>query len=349
MINRALLLTLILFSCGLFLNFYSDKTSKIQTIEQELSSSGVEQVLLELGAIKKESHYLEKVDLAQAELGKQLVFSGRAIRNGKKSKLISTYFMCTDCHNMVAETPKLSDISSASRLVYSKANNLPFMPGSPFYGIYNRNSFYNDDYVKKYGSLVDDARHDLRRSIQVCAKYCSSGRYLVDWEQEAILHYYKSNELKIKDLQLDASILSELSASKSMSSDEKLALGKKIQGTFPAKYAATFLETMDRNLRKYGAGGNVENGKTIYEESCLFCHADSRVTYLNIDKTQLTAKFFWKNIKNYTDQNLYQILRHGTYAKSGRRQYMPMYTEEKMSDEQINDLVAYVKQLAKVK
>jgi mono/diheme cytochrome c family protein len=56
---------------------------------------------------------------------------------------------------------------------------------------------------------------------------------------------------------------------------------------------------------------------------------------------------FWRNIKKYSDKSLYQIVRHGTYSKTGRKQYMPLYTEEKMSDEQLNDLVAYIKQLAK--
>jgi mono/diheme cytochrome c family protein len=43
---------------------------------------------------------------------------------------------------------------------------------------------------------------------------------------------------------------------------------------------------------------------------------------------------------------LYQIVRYGTYAKTGRKQYMPLYTKEKMSDEQLNDLVAYIKKTA---
>jgi mono/diheme cytochrome c family protein len=100
------------------------------------------------------------------------------------------------------------------------------------------------------------------------------------------------------------------------------------------------------NLRKFGEGGNVENGKLIYNKSCLHCHANRRVTYLNLDNDRLSAKMFVKNLKNYKDKSLYQIIRYGTYAKAGRKQYMPLYTEEKMSDDQINDLVAYIKQLA---
>jgi mono/diheme cytochrome c family protein len=337
-----------IFSWFLF-NSNSPKQTKLKTFTDAMNNVSAETLLIELGAITKPSHYLEKVDLEQAELGRQLIFLGYATRNGKKSKLISPYFKCTDCHNINAETSELADITPESRLAFARNNNLAFLPGSPFYGIYNRNSFYNDDYVKKYGSLVDAARHDLRRSIQVCAKYCSSGRYIEDWEQEAILHYYKSKELKVSDLKLDDETKSKLANIKSLFENDKKVLGDKISALIPQKYAATFLPTMDRNLRKYGKDGDIENGKAIYEKSCMYCHLNSRVTYLNIEANQITGKYFWRNITKYTDQSLYKIIRYGTYAKVGRKQYMPMYTKEKMSDEQLNDLVAYVKQLAKVR
>ena len=85
----------------------------------------------------------------------------------------------------------------------------------------------------------------------------------------------------------------------------------------------------------------------IYEKSCLYCHAQKRVTNLGLDKGVLSGRMFWRNIEKYSDKSIYQIIRYGTYAKVGRRQYMPRYTKEKMSDEQINDLVAYIKQIAK--
>ena len=112
-------------------------------------------------------------------------------------------------------------------------------------------------------------------------------------------------------------------------------------------YGATFLPTMPTDKRKYGEGGNPETGKKIYNKSCLHCHSSGRVTNLKLDHSSLTGGMFWRNIKKYSDKSLYQIVRHGTYSMTGRKQYMPLYTEEKMSDEQLNDLVAYIKQLAK--
>ncbi len=318
-------------------------SGKIDQIDPNAYS--VEQVLNQLGDTPL-NHSISQVDLAKAKMGEELIFNGYTMRDGKKSKRISTYFVCTDCHNTTKEFSDISSQSTDDRLKYAQENGLPFLPGSTLWGIYNRTSFYNDDYVKKYGDLVDDARHSLPNSVQLCSKYCSSGRYIEDWELDAIMHYFKKNELKIGDLDLSDKDLNAI-VKGGLSSAEKSELIKSIKGSYRQSYSATFMETMDRSERKYGKGGNVENGKYIYENACMYCHENKRVTYLHLDNGKLSGRFLWKNRKNWSDQSVYQIVRHGTYSKIGRQQYMPHYTKEKMSDEQLNDLVAYIKQIAK--
>ncbi|MCH2225117.1 MAG: cytochrome c [Crocinitomicaceae bacterium] len=311
----------------------------------DVSERPLEEILKELGG-KPLIHEMEAFDNKKAKIGEDLIFNGRTTKDGKKSKLISTYFVCTDCHNTTREFTNLEDQSSANRLAYAEKAGIPYLPGSTLWGIYNRRSFYNGDYVKKYGDLVTDARDSLENSIQVCSKYCSSGRYLDDWELEAIMHYFKKGEIKVKDLTLDEDTKNQLYAIRKMKGDDRLALRRKIEGSYSQRYDATFLETTDRNKRQYGANGNVKNGALIYKKACMFCHENKRVTYLHLDEGKLSGKMFWSKIKGYSDLSLYQIIRHGTYAKSGRKQYMPLFTEEKLSDEQLNDLVAYIKQIA---
>lgn len=316
---------------------------KLDRIDPDLYS--VEMALAQLGEAPL-IHSIKNLDLEKAKIGEDLVFRGYTLRDGKKSKRISTYFVCTDCHNTTREFSDAGSEAAADRLKYAKENGLPFLPGSTFWGIYNRTSFYNGDYVRKYGDMVDGARDSLENAVQLCAKYCSSGRYMEDWELEAIMHYYKKNELHLRDLDLpakDKAALFELN----LDDRQKESLRQAIKGAYRQSYSATFLETMDKNIRPYGKGGNVENGKVIYEKACMFCHENKRVTYLHLDDGKLSGLFLWRNRKNYTDQSIYQIVRHGTYSKTGRQQYMPLYTEEKMSDEQLNDLVAYIKQIAK--
>ena len=160
------------------------------------------------------------------------------------------------------------------------------------------------------------------------------------------MHYFKKNELHLSDLKILESDKNAL-LSGTLNATQKEELIKTIKGAYRQSFSATFMETMNRDDRQYGKGGNVENGKYIYDKSCLFCHENKRVTYLHLDDGKLSGLFLWRNRKNYTDQSIYQIVRHGTYSKVGRKQYMPHFTKEKMSDEQLNDLIAYIKQIAK--
>ncbi|MCJ8288318.1 MAG: cytochrome c [Crocinitomicaceae bacterium] len=309
------------------------------------NSYSVEEVLNQLGN-ERLIHSITQVDLAKAKIGEDLIFNGFTLRDGKKSKRISTYFVCTDCHNTTREFDDASSELAEDRLHYAKENGLPFLPGSTLWGIYNRTSFYNDDYVEKYGDLVINARDSLANAVQLCSKYCSSGRYIDDWEMEAIMHYFKKNELHLSDLDIPDKDKNALMDGR-LSQTQKENLSKAITNSYRQAYSATFMETMDRAERPYGDGGNAENGKLIYKKACMFCHENKRVTYLHLDDGKLSGLFLWRNRKKYTDQSIYQIVRHGTYSKVGRKQYMPHFTKEKMSDDQLNDLVAYIKQIAK--
>ena len=343
--NRFLLILFV--SCTAVLLFLSTtKSAKVERLSNnQVSNLTLENILTELGA-SKYSHSMEVYDESKAKMGKELIINGVTRKDGSKSKRISSFFVCTDCHNLGREFESLESENTSERLIFSKDNSLPYLPGSTFYGIYNRTSFYNDDYIKKYGDLVTNARDTLENAIQICAKYCSSGRYLKYWELEAIMHYYKKNELQVKDLKLNHESLNAIQNISNLNTKDKESLKNELMNSHRTAYSATFLSTMDVNSRKFGEGGSVENGKLIYSKSCLHCHANKRVTYLNLDHDHLSGKMFVKNLKNYKDKSLYQIIRYGTYSKVGRKQYMPLYTKEKMSDNQINDLVAYINQLA---
>jgi mono/diheme cytochrome c family protein len=312
----------------------------------DVSQTSLEDLLTRLGEPEM-IHSIKNVDLEKAKIGEDLIFLGRTEIDGKKTRRISSHFVCTDCHNTTREFEQLGGESTEDRLKYAESHGLPFLPGSTLWGIYNRTSFYNDDYIQKYGDLVTDAKDSLANAVQLCSKYCSSGRYIEEWELEAIMHYFKKGELLVKDLQLSTDQLNKALNYQDLSDSERKALVADIKQKYRQKYSATFMETMDRETRKYGEGGDAANGKLIYNKACMYCHENKRVTYLHLDEGKLSGRLFWRNLRNYSDRSLYQIIRHGTYSKAGRKQYMPLYTEEKMSDTQLNDLVAYIKQIAK--
>jgi hypothetical protein len=193
---KKLLLSVTLIATIGLVTSLSLRSNEAQIDQIDPNAYSLEQVLNMLGDDPL-IHSIDKVDLEKAKIGQDLIFKGYTIRDGKKSKRISTYFVCTDCHNTTREFDDVASEDPADRLRYAKENGLPFLPGSTLWGIYNREKFYNDDYVKKYGDLVSDARDSLANAIQLCSKYCASGRYIDDWELEAIMHYFKKGELHL--------------------------------------------------------------------------------------------------------------------------------------------------------
>ncbi|MFT5858439.1 MAG: mono/diheme cytochrome c family protein [Flavobacteriaceae bacterium] len=345
--NRLLLLSFVsILVIGFVTSFSGNDPTSI--VKVEFAKVSVEDALYRLGDPRM-NHAIATLDVEKAKIGQDLIYFGRTDRKGKKSRRISSYFVCTDCHNMTSEYSDLTSQSPSERLNFAEKNGLDFLPGSTLWGIYDRTSFYNKDYEKKYGELVDEARDSLQNAVQLCAKYCSSGRYLEDWELEAMMHFFKKDQIMLDDLALSEDDRVRISNYQNLDQGERDDLISAIKAQYVQGYDATFLETMDRDKRKYGEGGDAEKGKIIYNKACLFCHENKRVTYLHLDTGVLSGKMFWQNIKTYNDRSLYQIIRHGTYSKAGRKQYMPLYTEEKMSDEQLNDLVAYIKLIARKK
>lgn len=280
----------------------------------------------------------------QIQQGQDLIFKGRTVgADGKKSKYISRFYTCTSCHSPVQEDPSVASFDPQARLDYAEKNGLKFLQGSTLYGIANRESWYNDDYEKKYGDLVKPARHSLAEATQLCAKVCSSGRYLEDWELEAILAYFWNNQLKISDLNMTSKELEAVENESNKKSRVDL-----IKSKYAVKSPATFGYSPNRqDLGFDGIKGDAVNGKKVYELSCMSCHQDGGVSGIAFTNSKLDFQKFKRNIGKKTEYNLYDIVRKGTYAGQGKPRYMPLYPKERMSDQQLEDLRAYIVQEAK--
>ena len=190
--------------------------------------------------------------------------------------------------------------------------------------------------------MVKPARNSLAESTQLCAKVCSSGRYLEDWELEAILAYFWNNQLKIEDLELSEKEFGIIKNQKN--NKESVAL---LKTKYALKSPATFGKTPNRqDLGFEGIKGNPENGKKVYELSCMACHQDGGVSGIAFTNSKVDFQKFKRSIGKKMDYNLYDIVRKGTYAGQGKPRYMPLYPKERMSDQQLEDLRAYIEQEA---
>ncbi|MEO9534372.1 MAG: c-type cytochrome [Crocinitomicaceae bacterium] len=282
-------------------------------------------------------HYIQRANVDSVKMGEELVKYGK-LSDGSNSR-VSKYFVCTDCHNLQLETDDPADESPERVLDYSMKNDIPFLPASTFYGMFNKEHWYNGDYAKKYGQLVAPTRDNLFNAIQLCATQCSQGREMEDWEIRSVMHYYKSIELKISDLVFTDREYGEFVAYISSGNKKAVSL---IKSKYNQINDAHF-GTSEIPLIK-GYEPSVENGEFIYDAGCLHCHAVGRnITNFDLDTTQLTFKFLESKKTKYNSYSISHITRYGTYAISGRKQYMPQYTYENMSKEQMLDLMHYIK------
>lgn len=289
------------------------------------------------------THFREHLDPELIRMGKELVYEGRATReNGSKSNFISKYYVCTDCHNQVAEDPVLNDPNPENRLLHAIKNDLPFLQATTFWGMSNRTSWYNDDYYKKYGSLVDKARNSLEESTQLCAKECSSGRHLEEWELESILHYYGSIDIKLGDLNLTESDWRKIRILAGSELDRK-ELGSWLRGKIMTVSPATFMDYQEYTPPAASTEDQAyTTGEAIYELSCQTCHRKYGPSQWVLDKSRSDFKRFRKNLGKHTMFDPGYITRKGTKAEPGHMQYMPHYTAERLSEHQMNSLVFYM-------
>ncbi|HFC00690.1 MAG TPA: cytochrome c [Phaeodactylibacter sp.] len=308
------------------------------------ASDRVAMVLEKLGDDISANKANLQVKGASAERGRDLVLKGITKKpNGRKTKKQSRHFVCTSCHNIKKEDPDLSIADPQARLEYVNKNGMRFLQGTTLYGAVNRTSFYNGDYYKKYGKLVYKARNNIREAIQLCATECAQGRRLKSWELESILAYLWTIDLKMEDLNLSTkdfqTIEKSLANNNNSNTSIQLIKSKYLSGS-PATFVAP---PKDRKLG-YQLKAHPENGKLIYELSCLHCHKNGRYSFFKLDESKNSLKYLTKHFPEYSRYSVYQVARYGTPPVGGKKSYMPQYTLEKMSNQQMEDLRAYIEQ-----
>lgn len=290
-----------------------------------------------------------RVSGVSAEEGRYLIHTGFARNaNGNTLRKQSVHFVCTSCHNTQRDEPDLSRTDPEAKLDFVEERGLPFLQGTALYGVVNRTQFYNGDYYKKYGDLVNPARNNLREAIQLCAVECAQGRPLKDWEIESILAYLWKIDLKLGDLFLNSEEIDLIEEAVETGTAQAQAI-KILKSKYLTNSPATFVKPPEDRKEGYKVEGDPANGKRIYDLSCLHCHDNMRYSFFELDDANHTFEFLDKHTTRYTRYSIYQVGRYGTSPLPGKRSYMPHYTLEKMSNQQMEDLRAYIEQQAQMK
>jgi len=306
----------------------------------------VTEVLQQLGEAAPSHLQNKEISAGLVTIGKNIVLNGLSSKTGEGGRRQSKHFVCTSCHNVQREDPVLSISDPEARLQYAKENGLPFLQGTTLHGTVNRESWYNGDYDKKYDAeKIKPAQTDLREAIQLCATDCAQGRELKDWELESVLAYLWTLELKIDDLDLSNADLQRIESGINDPS-QHTELVQFIKSKYSQASPATFTDQPDNLKQGYGQKGDADKGKLIYDLSCKHCHENGRYSMFILDDSKMTFRFMKRNFTKYTRYSTYHVTSYG-YATNGKRQYMPNYTLERMSKQQIEDLRAYFERESK--
>lgn len=333
-------ITILLLATAVLLASWDYGDNRPLSIDEDDTVAKVLEMLGEDMSSKKPSKAIEGVS---ATAGEQLFKYGFADKvKGGKTRQQSKHFVCTSCHNVEKEDPNLTVSDPQARLEYTAKRNMPFLQGTTMYGAINRETYYNGDYEKKYGKLVEEARHDVRGAIQLCAVECAQGRALKDWELESMVAYLWSIGLKVEDLNMTEEEIKNINSGNIADADKMADIKSKYLLGSPAHFA---LPPVDRKVGT-GLQGDSANGKLVYENSCLHCHYKAKYSFFHLDNSRLSFKHLRKKAPTYHNHSLYQVTRWGVPSKSGKRSYMPHYPIEKLSDQQLTDLMTYIEEQA---
>lgn len=279
--------------------------------------------------------------------GRELVVDGRTTdARGRPSRVASPGFLCIDCHNVQREDPDLRVADPEARLDYVAETGQPFLPGTTLWGAVDRTSWFNGDYVRKYGSLVEPANRSLREAVLLCAAECSQGRIMEDWELDAILAYLWTLEITLGDLDLDEAGLNLLAHAVSDPDLHQEARELLDAAYLTAAPATVRQEPADKGAG-YGNEGDPARGELLYRKSCLTCHEATpgdkrgvRGTF-PLDAGKRTIAMLWRKRTSSTNLSFHKVITHGTRPYGVPMAYMPFFTKERMSDQQVDDLMAW--------
>lgn len=307
----------------------------------------VADLLVQLGE-PAPAHWLD-ADEPTVQRGRELIHEGRTTTpEGKRGRVASPGYLCTDCHNTVREDPDLRASDPETRMAYAVEHDLPFLPGTTLYGTVNRTSWFNEDYVKKYGALVEPANRKLRMALLLCSAECSQGRVMDDWELDAMQAYLWTLGYRLGDLELtdeQQQLLARATADASLRADAVAAL----RGAYLPYSPAHLREPPADREAGYGHEGDPARGAEVYRRSCLTCHDSTgkgdpvRGEYHLKDRKGSIAELY-RNRGSGNNLSFHQTITYGTRPFGVPIAYMPFFTQERLSDQQVDDLQSYFEQ-----
>ncbi|MDF1823870.1 MAG: cytochrome c [Verrucomicrobiales bacterium] len=240
---------------------------------------------------------------------------------------LSSYFYCFDCHGLSPDSP---------------------LPAATFSGLVNRTTFFNGASAVRYGDS-SNAHTDLNEAIQFCSSKIARGRALKQPEMDALLAYLWSLELKLGDLSYTGADLAELKR-RSLNPAEHAEIVQELQERYLTVATVTKGSIPEDSATGYVLESSPDktNGEKIWKETCLHCHdAEGASEHFFGDKIS-TWKNLAKRFSGEGEESLYHLLRSGTFDPDQPGSHMPMFSKERLSDTDIEDLRYFISSLLEI-
>lgn len=268
---------------------------------------------------------------------------------------LSKHYRCTHCHNVIREDASLTvpDPDAREKILiaaapshnqYRDGTGPNLVPGTTFWGMVNRERFYND-YYSKYNSLKTaegEAMNPYRLTdaIQVCCRFCSAGRYPEAWELDSLVAYFWTLELKMKDLDLgpedQKKVVAALSGTDAKAIEEARGLVKRSYLNAARATLAEPPKDTNGDVDIYAGGkketGDAQRGEALFLASCGGCHGQDVEQAPPVGQLAKRAR---------SDHNLPKVPRKGTERRFAL--YMPLFTAERLSARQLADIRAFLR------
>lgn len=308
-------------------------------------------VLVKLGKIK--TNMLDTTKQYSVRKGEELVYFGQTTDfRGNSTSRLSKKLVCSACHSTESEYGMSDMYDPQARLDHCDSLDRPFLPASPLFGMINRRYFFNEDYITVFQTddqkLKNDAHTDIRSAIQFCNQYIARGRELKEWEVESIIAFMWTMELKIGDLNLSQVDKDKVQYAIDNNRSNARAVDI-VRRYYPEIYPASLEAPQEVALRKQTSPilNSFTNGKVVYQRSCLHCHRNKRYSNFKMDMEQSTFKFLKKHLDDTSRHSIYDVIRYNPGSK-GNKAGMPHYSNERMSNQQLQDLRFFIIQVARL-